>query len=83
MYTVYVLKSDINGRYYIGHTEDLEMRLKRHNDGEVRSTKRYRPWKVICSEIYATRSDARRRELEIKKYKGGIKFKILIGIFSG
>ncbi len=38
MFFVYILKSDIDGTYYYGHTADLKMRLKAHNSGKARST---------------------------------------------
>jgi len=81
MYFVYVLKSKkITEKYYIGHSEDLKERLKRHNNGYVRSTKHARPWKIIHVEEYENKNNAYRRELEIKSYKGGSAFKKLIGI---
>jgi predicted GIY-YIG superfamily endonuclease len=32
MYFVYVIRSESAGRIYIGHTADLEKRLREHND---------------------------------------------------
>ncbi len=46
-YFVYVLKSESGGRRYIGMTGDLDKRLIRHNQGGVRSTKPYRPWRIL------------------------------------
>ncbi len=79
MYFVYILRSGKNGHHYVGSAEDLNVRLKRHNAGEVRSTKSGRPWEMIHTETFASRSEAVRREREIKSYKGGNKFKMLIG----
>lgn len=78
MFKVYILKSKINGRYYIGHTEDLENRLSRHNRGLVKSTKSYRPWRVVYTEEFENKNDAYKREFKIKSYKGGNSFKKLI-----
>ncbi len=78
MYIVYILKSLKINRYYIGHCGDLEIRLRRHNKGLVKSTKKFKPWKIIYSEVFDTRSEAYRRELQIKSYKGGEAFKRLI-----
>ena len=78
MYQVYILQSITKQRHYIGHTEDLIKRLAIHNSGKVRVTKGYRPWKIIYSESYSTRAEAAKRELEIKGFKGGIKFKRLL-----
>ncbi len=82
MFTVYILQSLKNSRYYIGHTENIILRLKRHNNSLVRSTKSYVPWKIIYTEEYNTKSEAYRRELEIKSYKSGIKFKKLLGLWK-
>ncbi len=32
MYKVYVIYSNMAGKYYTGQTEDLERRLKEHNE---------------------------------------------------
>ncbi len=39
MYFTYILQSEKDGRYYIGSTNNLENRLKRHNKGYSRYTK--------------------------------------------
>jgi putative endonuclease len=80
MFQVYILKSDKLRRYYTGHTEDLIVRLNKHNGGFVRSTKGGVPWRVVHTEDFKTRAEAYRREMEIKGYKGGIKFKKLLGL---
>jgi len=82
MYSVYILQSLKNQKYYIGHAEDSDVRLKKHNSGCVKSTKYGRPWEVVLVEKYKTRAEAYRRELEIKSYKGGIKFKRLLGLWK-
>lgn len=66
MYFVYFLQSLKNGDLYIGSTEDVENRLKVHNSGKVKSTKTYRPWKLLGSEEFKTRSEAFRREHFLK-----------------
>ncbi len=81
-YLVYILQSFKNGKYYIGHTNNIKNRLHRHNTARVKSTKKYLPWKIVHTEIYSTKSEAYRRELAIKKYKGGILFKRLLGQFN-
>lgn len=78
MYSVYILKSTKTNKYYIGHTSDIIGRLKRHNKGLSKYTKKFIPWELIYHEEYNTKSEAYRRKIEIKKYKGGIKFKKLL-----
>ncbi|MBI5139775.1 GIY-YIG nuclease family protein [Candidatus Nomurabacteria bacterium] len=80
MFYTYILNSEKNGRYYIGHTRDLNDRLSRHNAGRMKSTKSSLPWKLVYKENYETKQEAYRREFEIKSYKGGIKFKKLLDL---
>ena len=68
-YTVYILQSEANGTYYIGSTADLNERLQRHNQGRSRYTKRGIPWKIVHTEQFDTRSQATKRERQIKKRK--------------
>ena len=56
--------------HYYGHTENLVQRLKRHNAGNVRSTKSGIPWKVIYFEQFSTKSEAYKRELFFKSING-------------
>ena len=65
-YYVYVLQSKITGRYYVGHSEHVEKRLVQHNNGENKSTKHGKPWEIINVETMGTRSEAIRREHQIK-----------------
>ena len=69
MFVMYILHSRSKDRYYIGHAENLNARLIRHNEGRVPSTKGYRPWECLYFEEFETKLEANRRELEIKKKK--------------
>jgi len=77
-YFTYILKSLKTGKYYIGSTNNLESRLKRHNSGKVISTKNSRPWIRAYFEESSTLRDSRAREAEIKRYKSGNAFKKLV-----
>ena len=76
---VYILESLMDMGYYIGETTDVEARLKFHNSGLQRSTRSRIPFKIRLIETYQDRSTALKREKEIKSWKGGNKFKELIG----
>ena len=78
MFYVYILYSAASNRYYVGSAADLIVRLRKHNEGKVRSTKAYRPWAIIHQECFKTRSEARKRENQIKRMKSGAGFKSLI-----
>lgn len=75
MYYVYVLQSQKNKDLYIGKCADLKVRFKRHNDGYVRSTQSYRPWKLVYYEAYLTKTDADIREIQLKKHAAKINLK--------
>ncbi|NBS69549.1 GIY-YIG nuclease family protein [bacterium] len=67
MYIVYILESQKNGRWYIGHTANLEERLAIHNSGKVILSAPYAPYGVIHKEEFATKSEAAKRERQIKR----------------
>ncbi len=83
MFYVYILKSLKHGRYYIGYSAHPKERLEQHNLGKVKSTKAYIPYKQVLVEKYSTRSEAMKREKELKKMKSGVKFKELVGGAQG
>ncbi len=71
MHTVYVLKSLRNGKRYIGSTsKDAFERLKEHNGGTNTWTKQNGPFRLLYTEKYATRTEARRREYFLKSGQG-------------
>ncbi|MBC7696440.1 MAG: GIY-YIG nuclease family protein [Burkholderiales bacterium] len=62
MFTVYVLYSEKYNKIYIGYTSNIEQRLLAHNELETKGyTLRYRPWKVIYTEIFPEKLDAQKR----------------------
>ncbi|PWN06255.1 endonuclease [Rhodohalobacter mucosus] len=70
MYSAYILQSEKNLSHYYGHSGDLDKRLKEHNAGKVRSTKAYRPWKLIYFEEFLTKSEAYKKEQFFKIIDG-------------
>lgn len=67
---VYVLRSTVDEKFYIGFTADLTSRIYRHNSGYVSSTKARRPLELIFYEAYINKYDAIRREKYLKSSKG-------------
>tara|TARA_B100001063_G_scaffold19903_1_gene15320 strand:- start:125 stop:361 length:237 start_codon:yes stop_codon:yes gene_type:complete len=67
MYSTYIIFSDSKKKYYVGHSSDMNERLKRHNSYLVQSTKYGVPWKLIHKEIFDSREKAVRKEKQIKK----------------
>jgi putative endonuclease len=69
-YYVYILYNFSRNFIYIGYSENLKTRFITHNNGEVKSTKTYRPLELIHYEAYRNMKDAKRREKYLKTNKG-------------
>lgn len=74
MYIVYALKSKNKNYIYVGLTQNFDERLRRHNNGYEKTTKPYKPFKLIHREDYPSRIEARARE---KYLKSGIEKEFL------
>jgi putative endonuclease len=59
---VYFLRSLARPFLYVGSTDNLQKRLEQHNDGEVQSTKAYRP--LMIAGYVAVETERKARELE-------------------
>jgi len=70
MFIVYVLKSEVAEKSYVGITDSLARRLEQHNKGKSFYTKRYKPWKLIYKEEFLGRNEARKREKYFKSASG-------------
>ena len=63
---VYILYSEKHDKFYVGQTNDIEARLRRHNSGNSKYTASYRPWKMVCSIEKESRSLAMQLEMKLK-----------------
>ena len=80
---LYILKNSKNS-YYTGITKlFLIERLRKHNNGDVKSTKFCRPWQLIYTESFDNFQLARKREKQIKSWHGGNAFKKLLAKAAG
>lgn len=68
-YSVYVIKNLKNG-IYIGQTNNLDDRIRRHNNNTEKYTKNKGPFELIYSEKFDTRAEAMKREKMLKSGKG-------------
>ena len=68
MYYTYILKCS-DSTLYTGFTNDLEKRVKAHNEGNrgAKYTKGRRPVELVYFEKFEDESSAKKREWEIKK----------------
>lgn len=66
MYFVYILECD-DKSLYTGITTDVEARFEEHKKGKgAKYTKTHTPKKVVFTEKVGTRSEALKREYQIK-----------------
>ena len=72
MYYTYILKSIKDGKYYYGHTADLNSRLNEHNNGKVRATRGRRSLIIHYYETLETKPEAVKGELLFKSFDGYI-----------
>jgi putative endonuclease len=66
MFYVYVLKSKKDESLYVGYTGDLRKRFAEHNAGKTKSIKHKVPFSLVYYEAFVDKTDARKRELELK-----------------
>lgn len=67
---VYILRTSSN-TLYVGQTNNLEKRLREHQNKSSKSAKYVRYFdsvKLVYSEKYLTRKDAMKREVQLKKW---------------
>jgi putative endonuclease len=70
-FTVYVLYSQQFNKHYVGFTSDLQSRLLSHNSLATKGfTVLYRPWTLIHTEVFETKSEAMKREKWLKSGVG-------------
>ncbi|OGM20325.1 hypothetical protein A2714_04745 [Candidatus Woesebacteria bacterium RIFCSPHIGHO2_01_FULL_38_9] len=80
-YFVYILRTSSN-TLYIGQTNNLENRLKEHQNKSSKSAKYIRYFKsskLVFSEKYSTRKEAMQREIQLKKWSRAKKDALIMG----
>lgn len=60
--SIYILRSKVIAKTYVGFTFNITERLRAHNSGKVNTTKYYKPWKIIHVEEVANLAIAKHRE---------------------
>ena len=79
MYYVYILYSTSSDKYYVGQTDNIELRLKFHNELSGKSyTSKHRPWELKRIIEVTNRSEAVRVEGMIKKRKSRKYIELLV-----
>jgi len=75
MYYTYILQSQKDKTYYIGATDNLKERMKRHNSGNVSYTSARRPYKLVWYCAFMDKKKAYDFEKYLKTGSGNAFFK--------
>ena len=74
---VYIVKCKDNS-LYTGYTTNVEARIATHNAGKgAKYTKIRRPVELVYQEMFSSKSEAMRREYEIKTFSRQQKLKMI------
>ncbi len=70
-FTVYILFSKPYDKIYIGYTSNIEQRLLSHNVLAKKGwTIKFRPWQLVYTEEFQSKSEALKWEKELKSFQG-------------
>jgi putative endonuclease len=69
MYYTYIIYSTTLNKYYVGSCQNVEERLLDHLNSRSKYTKVAKDWELKHFETFLSRSEACKRELQIKKMK--------------
>jgi len=78
MYYVYIIYSSVLHKKYIGRTDDLKLRLAKHNSGATQFTRAGKPWRLLYYESFVNKNDAIAEELFLKSGKGRERLKFFL-----
>ena len=68
---VYRLRSlQVSGQTYIGLSDNLPLRLRKHNEGGVSHTAKFRPWIIDFAAAFPSRAKAAAFESYLKSGSG-------------
>ena len=78
MFFVYAISSLTRDYIYVGLTNNTSRRILQHQGGQNKTTRPYRPFRLILTEGFETRIEARCREKYLKSGIGKEFLKALI-----
>jgi putative endonuclease len=68
-HSLYILQSKSCGKYYVGISQNPEIRVQYHNTIEKGFTSRYRPWEIVFIKEFENRELAMEAERKVKSWK--------------
>ncbi len=66
---IYIIHSPSIDKYYIGISSNLTERIKKHNTNHKGYTGKVNDWTLVHQEEFDNKSDALKREKQIKSWK--------------
>ena len=75
---VYILRC-ADGSYYVGHTDDMELRMQQHESGDVGYTALRKPIELLWQGEFETREGALAFELQVKGWSRAKKEALMAG----
>jgi len=72
-YYVYIIQSEINNKFYIGQTQNINQRLEFHNTGRSIYTRNHTPWILYASNACDSRSEAIKWERKLKNLRSRLR----------
>ncbi|MGA2683485.1 MAG: GIY-YIG nuclease family protein [Verrucomicrobiota bacterium] len=78
-YQVYVIENAA-GKFYIGLRENIQIRLRQHNQGVSQWTRNRGPWQMVWTSQRLSLAEARKLEKCLKRQKGEVGFRVLTGL---
>ncbi len=76
MWYVYILNCD-QKTFYVGITNNLEFRLTEHKNKKPFFTKKFSNIKLVCTEQFNTKTEAARREKQLKGWSRAKKIALI------
>jgi putative endonuclease len=79
MFHCYILRCS-DGTYYVGHTDNLDLRLGQHQTGCFTGyTFKRRPVELVWNETFQSRDDAKTAERQVKGWSRAKKEALIVG----
>jgi len=69
MFYLYILFSEKINSYYVGVSSNVEERLSRHLSNHKGYTAKVKDWIIVYTESFETKTEALKREKQIKNWK--------------
>jgi putative endonuclease len=77
-YFFYIIYSQEIDKFYTGHSNHVEERLKKHNTNHKGFTGKTNDWEIVYTEVFGSKNEAYQRERQVKAWKSRVRMESLI-----